>query len=333
MDFRLDETQIEVQQTVSRYCSSQFGTEELAAAERRAVDRTRWTGLADLGIFGLLLPEASGGSGLGVAEAVICFEQLGSHLVPGPLLWTVLGAAASVDGASSGDALVGGLDLVANPAGPFVVERPDEIDALLILHPDRVVIHTAREHGAGDLPVAAALDPLDPLTPVGAYDTLPAGTEVGGPDMADRLRVLGTVLGAALLLGLSARALDVARTHALEREQFGAPIGSFQAVKHLLADMYVRTALAQSATYAAAAVLDDPGSDHPRRAASGAKLLAADAALTNAGTAIQVLGGMGFTWEMLPNLLLKRAWVLEQEFGTIDDHAGFLGTSAEAPLP
>jgi alkylation response protein AidB-like acyl-CoA dehydrogenase len=90
--------------------------------------------------------------------------------------------------------------------------------------------------------------------------------------------------------------------------------------------MYVRSGLAQSATYAAAAVLQDPGHDDTVRAASAAKLLAGEAAIANASTAIQVLGGMGFTWDMLPNHLLKRAWVLEHSFGLADDHAASIGT-------
>ena len=144
---------------------------------------------------------------------------------------------------------------------------------------------------------------------------------------AERLRLLGTVLSAAGAAGIAAQALETARTYALERHQFDVPIGSFQAVKHLLADRYVATVLAQSSTYAAAAVLDDPGADDPARAASAAKLLAADAAIDGAATAVQVLGGMGFTWDMLPNHLLKRAWVYEQSFGVADDHARDLGTA------
>ena len=144
------------------------------------------------------------------------------------------------------------------------------------------------------------------------------------------LRLLGTVLSAALLVGVATRALDVARAYALERHQFGVPIGSFQAVKHMLADMYVRGGLAQSATYAAAAVAQQPDGDDPARAAAAAKLLAAEAAVANASTAVQVLGGMGFTWDMLPNHLLKRAWVLEQGFGAADDHALRLGATLTA---
>jgi alkylation response protein AidB-like acyl-CoA dehydrogenase len=109
-------------------------------------------------------------------------------------------------------------------------------------------------------------------------------------------------------------------------------IGSFQAVKHLLADMYVRSTLAQSATYAAAASAQDQGDGDPARAAARAKLLAAEAAITNASTAVQILGGMGFTWDMLPNYLLKRAWVLEHGFGVADDHAARLGNNLAADL-
>jgi alkylation response protein AidB-like acyl-CoA dehydrogenase len=135
-----------------------------------------------------------------------------------------------------------------------------------------------------------------------------------------------------MLLGVSDAALEASSRWALEREQFGVPIGSFQAVQHLLADMYVRTALARSATYAAAATLDDPGIGDPVRAGAAAKLLAGEAALENARVAIQVHGGMGFTWEMPPHYLLKRAWVLDHAFGDGDAHALALGTAIEDSL-
>src|SRR4029453_11756410 len=114
------------------------------------------------------------------------------------------------------------------------------------------------------------------------------------------------------------RALALARTHALEREQFDRPIGAFQAVQHLLADMYVRTMLARSGTYGAGALLDDAADDRStvHTAVASAKVVAADAAMANARTCIQVHGGMGFTWEMMPHYLLKRTWVLEHSFGT-----------------
>ncbi len=136
------------------------------------------------------------------------------------------------------------------------------------------------------------------------------------------------MLAAAQLVGVAQGALDVASAYALERHQFGVPIGSFQAVKHLLADMYVRVELARSATYAAAAVFDDDRAGDMTTAASTAKLLAGEAGIANGRTAVQILGGMGFTWEMAPHYFLKRAWVLEESFGTGDAHA--LALSARA---
>ena len=329
MEFGLDPAQVELQQTVARFCADRFPLDAVGAREGTATDRGAWSAMADLGMFGLLLPEPVGGSGLGAIEGALLFEQLGSHLVPGPVLWTVL-AAPLVDGAASGERLVGGVEARHVHDGAVAVEHAADLDVLLVVGDDAVVALDIAE-----LAPPVALDPLDPLTPVGRFVDLPAdgdaGREVGGAEAAAELRLLGTVLSAALLAGVASRALDVARAYALEREQFGAPIGSFQAIKHMLADMYLRAGLAQSATYAAAAVAQDPGGDDPERAAASAKLLAADAAIANAGAAVQVLGGMGFTWDMLPNYLLKRAWVLEQGFGTGDEHALRLGSQvAEA---
>lgn len=323
MDFRLDEGQIELQQTVERFCSARFPLDEVGGRERTATDRACWSEMADLGIFGLLLSEGDGGSGLGVVEAAIVFEQLGSHLAPGPVLWTML-SASIVSGAATGDQLVGGVGSDAIVDGVALVEHAEDIDALLVIDDERVVLHRTAELAAHPMD---PLDPLDPLTPVSRLSGLEGGTYVGDAAAAGELRVLGTVLCAAQLAGIASRALDVARSYALDRQQFGAPIGSFQAVKHMLADMYVQSSLAQSAVYASAAVLDEAGRAAAERAARGAKLLAAEAAISNASTAIQVLGGMGFTWDMLPNYLLKRAWVLDQSFGAGDDHALHLGTS------
>jgi len=221
----------------------------------------------------------------------------------------------------AGDLVVGGVDGADVEAGVAVVEHGAEVDAVAVFEHDRVVLHRRES-----LPAPVALDPLDPLTPVARVAGLTEGEVVGDAAEARRLRDLGTVLAAAELSGLAARALEVARSYALERQQFGVPIGSFQAVQHLLADMYVRAGLAQCATYAAAAVLDAPDDD-PAGAVASAKFIAADAAIVNASSAVQVLGGMGFTWEMLPNHLLKRAWVREHTFGTGEHHAEVLGAA------
>lgn len=152
---------------------------------------------------------------------------------------------------------------------------------------------------------------------------LESGIAVGTSELAWSLRLRGVLLAAALQVGVAAATLERAVSHAKERHQFGRPVGSFQAMKHLCADMLVRAELARCAVHHAAALVDQPqaardeaeaaGTDPaemPRRATAGAKLLADEAAVRNARTCIQVHGGMGFTWEAPLHLYLKRAQVL-----------------------
>ena len=320
MEFRLDETQVGLQETIARFCIDRVPFDSIAARERTPLDRDLWLELAALGVQSLMTAEERGGSGLGPVEAAIVFEQLGDHLVTGPILWSVL-AAELVEGAGSGEVIVGGVAGGGVPDdGVAIVEHGADLDVVLVVGDDRV-----EQYRVADLPEPVELDPLDPLTPVVRMSGLVGGEVIGDATVARRLRDLGTVLVAASLSGIAARSLEVARSYALERQQFDVPIGSFQAVKHLLADMYVRAGLAQSSSYAAAAVLEDPGGDDPSAAAAAAKVVASDAAIENASSAIQVLGGMGFTWDMLPNHLLKRAWVLEHTFGTGAQHAEQIG--------
>jgi alkylation response protein AidB-like acyl-CoA dehydrogenase len=325
MDFRLDEQQLELQATVRRFCEARFAPSRIREREGRSVDPATWREMAELGVFALLVPAARGGLGLGAVEAAIVFEQLGAHLVNGPALWSTL-AAPYLDGAARGEQRVGGVERIALEE-PILVEHASEIDALLVLRDDGVFVCAG-----SDLPAFDMLTPLDPLTPVGRCAALPGGARIGDAEDAVRMRLVGTVLAAAQLLGVSDAALESSRRYALAREQFGVAIGSFQAIQHILADMYVRTALARSATWAAAAMIADPGIGDPLRASATAKLLAGEAALANARAAIQVHGGIGYTWEMLPNYLLKRAWVLEQLFGDTDSHAYAISASIEEAL-
>jgi alkylation response protein AidB-like acyl-CoA dehydrogenase len=127
-----------------------------------------------------------------------------------------------------------------------------------------------------------------------------------------------SVLGGALLVGLAAATVDLAVAYAKERQQFGKPIGSFQAVKHLCADMLVRSEVARAAVHAAAVTIDQPDVGDAERAAAGAGLLAVEAAIANGKTCIQVHGGMGFTWEVPAHLYLMRARVLAGELEGAD---------------
>jgi alkylation response protein AidB-like acyl-CoA dehydrogenase len=326
MDFRLDDEQVARRDAIRALCRRHFALPDLAGREGRPPDAGAWRALADMGVFGMLLPLERGGIGGGAAGSAIVFEQLGAHLATGPLLWSTIAAPLLPD-VAAGTTRVTGVERTSSSGAPFVVEHAAESDYVLVVTDDGLELLATSA-----LPDPVNGDPLDPLTPARAYLDLPRGTAVGGAEDAKRVRLAGTVLAAALLVGVGQGALDVASAYALERHQFGVPIGSFQAVKHLLADMYVRVELARSAAYAAAAVFDDDRAGDVTTAASTAKLLSGEAGIANGRTAVQVLGGMGFTWEMAPHYFLKRAWVLEETFGTGDAHALALSDALESDV-
>jgi alkylation response protein AidB-like acyl-CoA dehydrogenase len=313
MDFTLSSDQEALQEAVRKLCEGRFPMERVRAlADVGGVDRDLWRELADTGVFSLRLDEEDGGAGLGMAESALVFEELGRALVPGPLVWTHL-AAGLVPGAAEGDRVVGGL---FRRVEPFVVEHLDSIDVLVAVDDDGLwEVDRAR------LSARPAAHPLDPLTPVHVAGGLLRGDRRGVPGAAVRWREEGAVLTAAFLLGIAGAVTERSVAYAKERQQFDRPIGSFQAVKHILADMFVRAEVARSAVYAAAVTLDQPSLGPPARAVSGAKLLAGEAATLNAKAATQVHGGMGFTWEVDIHLFLKRAWVLDAAFGSGDAHA------------
>ena len=308
MDFTLSSDQQALRDGVREFCAKRYGEEALRAF--MVADSGLWRDLGDLGVFGLTLSDDDGGAGLGVAEAVLAFEELGRALVPGPLVPSYLGAGL-VDGAVDGAQAVG---LVEDTNEPLLLEHPDFVNTVAVLGADGVrLVETAA------LSTEPVDQPMDPLTPVGRVTgELPTGASVA--DAAD-WRLRGTMLTAAYQLGIAESVTDRSVAYAKEREQFGRTIGSYQAVKHLLADMFVRAELARAAVYAGGVTVDDPEVGDPTRASATAKLLADQAAVLNAKAAIQVHGGMGFTWEVPVHLFLKRAWLLSTTFGTSDEHA------------
>lgn len=312
MDFERNDDQVALQDGVRQFCEGRFPIETVRALEDRGgVDRALWSELAELGVFSLRLAEDQGGVGLGWADTVLVMEELGRALVPGPLVWTHL-AADLVPGAALGEVVVGAVSR-GDPFG--VIDHHGVLDVLLIID-DEGVWRT-------DPAAVEALDlgaPLDPLTPVAhARKPLPQGERLAGPEAAASLWLGGAALTAGLMLGVAEAAGDLAVAFAKERQQFGRPIGSFQALKHLMADMVVRAEVARGAVYAAGVTLDDPVVGSVARAVAAAKITASDAAVTNAANGIQVHGGMGYTWEVDAHLYLKRAYVLEATFGSRDE--------------
>jgi alkylation response protein AidB-like acyl-CoA dehydrogenase len=309
MDFWLTEDHEALQAGMRAFVQGRFPMESLHAVEEtpEVIDRGRWRELAEMGVFSLRA------DGLGMREAVLVFEELGRGLVPGPVVATHL-AAGLVEGAAEGAVVVGLVE--PQPTGTLVEHAP-QLDALLWFSHRAV-----RRVDPSTLTFEAVARPLDPLSPVWRCTDHALDGEVlvdGEPAVA--LHQAGVLLTAAQQLGGALAAVELATEYAKQREQFGRPIGSFQAVKHLLAEMLVKAEVARSAVYAAACALDGAGDGDPARAVSVAKVMAGEAALFNGKTGIQVHGGMGFTWEVDAQRYWKRAVVLDATFGTADHHA------------
>ncbi|MEW1774268.1 acyl-CoA dehydrogenase family protein [Streptomyces sp. NPDC086777] len=275
MRFQLTRDQEAVREGMRELLGRRFDGAALRAAAGgpARLDRGLWRELGAAGFFALRLPEADGGVGLGLPEAVLVFEEAGRALLPGPLLATHL-AAADVPGAATGEAVVARVD-----GGP--VEWLAEADAV-----------------TGDASGAVPVRSVDPLTPL---HRVPAPV-CRPPDP------VAVLLTAAEQLGTATRVCELAVQHARTRVQFGRPVGAFQAVKHLCADMLVRAETARAAVYAAAVTADPVD-------VAAARLLAEEAAVRGARDCLQVHGGMGFTWESEVHLHLKRTWVRSQRAG------------------
>lgn len=314
MDFALSDDQIELTGVIRKFAEDRFPTEVVRSfGEPGGFDRSRWGELAALGTFGISLPESDGGVGLGVIDTVLVHETLGGALTPGPLVAASL-LAGVVPGVLEGEVVPA---IAQRPAhGPFVVEHLRDADVLVVVDDDGIRVFPT------DAVTARRVDhPADPATPVAVVDHVPDEVPMGDPGQVARLRTLGSLYASAQLVGNSEASTALAVEYAKERHQFGRPIGSFQGLKHLLADCLVRTEVARSAVWAAGVVSDEPEAGDLHRAVAGARVLAARAGTENAKTCIQVHGGMGFTWEVDAHLFLKRAWVLETQFDTPDDAA------------
>ena len=135
MDFQLTDDQQALQSGIRTFCDDRYALENVAQLEKSPLDRDRHRGLAEMGVFSLRLPEADGGVGLGMAEAVLVFAELGRRVVPGPLLWSHI-CAGLVPGAGSGETIVGGLDRTRPSSEPLLVEYAGGLDALVVLGKD-----------------------------------------------------------------------------------------------------------------------------------------------------------------------------------------------------
>jgi alkylation response protein AidB-like acyl-CoA dehydrogenase len=311
-------------------------------------------GLAAQGLLGLHLPEALGGQGAGLPELAVAAEELARALVPGSYLPTVLAGAvladaidAAADGADTSELeslvkeLAAGTLTAAVGLGPGLSAAPGDGGALVIdgtcgpvtgaSLADLLILPT----GQGEAQAWVALDASDvTLTPLDSMDltrpvarvsvskaAVPAGRVLAGLPQG-LVRGLAATLFAAEACGIAAWAVDTAASYAKIRHQFGRPIGQFQAVKHRCAWMLTASEQAAAVAWDAAQAWAEPAGTEPAGdggrdfAAGAAATVAIDAAVTCAHECIQVLGGIGYTWEHDAHLYYRRALSLRALAGS-----------------
>jgi alkylation response protein AidB-like acyl-CoA dehydrogenase len=311
-----------------------------------------WAGLADQGLLGLHVPEEHGGQGAGLLELVVALETLGRAMVPGPFLPTVLASAALLrtdesakaraellpglaDGSVVGAlALAPGLTGRRTDTGLTISGSAEPVLGAALA--DVIVAPVTTEDGERWVALDAAALTVTPLKSLdrtrrvarieAADVAVPADRVLTGLEGEEVLDLASLLLGAEAA-GIAAWCVDTAAGYAKVREQFGRPIGQFQGVKHKCARMLIELEKARAVVWDAARASDDPA-DESGFAAGVAAVIAPDAALRCARDCIQVLGGIGFTWEHEAGLYLRRASTLRVLLGPAKDWAGSVATLA-----
>jgi alkylation response protein AidB-like acyl-CoA dehydrogenase len=339
MDFGLSEEQVLLQDTIRRYLDAECPTTRVREImeSQDGHDPALWKGLAELGVTGLVVPPEHGGAGLELLDLALAADELGFASTPGPFLGTAMATVALLE---SGDAAACKRWLPRVAAGDAVLsfalgEGLGEWDAAKLatrveggkLSGEKPLVPYAR---AADAIVVAAQDGGGPgvwLVERGApgveittlncadmtrrvdlirFSGAPAAKLASGRGPIDRARDAGLVLLAADASGGMHRCLDMTSKYALQREQFGQPIGAFQGVKHQLADLATDIEPAVSLWWYAAHAFDHIR-DRAERHAALAKALTSDLYDRTVRIAIELHGGIGFTWEFDLHLWFRRA--------------------------
>ncbi|HEV7526839.1 MAG TPA: acyl-CoA dehydrogenase family protein [Acidimicrobiia bacterium] len=320
-----------------------------------ASDRSVWDGLAGLGVVGLLVGEEHGGAGMGMVDAAVVLEELGRAVCPVPYVSSAIGAVALADAElrpSLADGSAIGTLAIFEAGARYDWRAPATTAARagdgFRLDGDK--IHVA-DAGSADVVLVTALDDDGRL---GVFATeqfeVEATPTVDGSRKQGRVALRGAAarrvddgnaeisvartldrIGVAAVVdgvGAAQRALELSVEYAKEREQFDKPIGAFQAIQHLCADMLRTVELGRAAGYYACWAIDDASPEEAHRASTLARAFAADAFPQVGGTAIQVFGGIGFTWEHDIHLYYKRLLTVAQALGTASDHLEELATIA-----
>jgi alkylation response protein AidB-like acyl-CoA dehydrogenase len=337
MDFDLSDEQREIQGTAKDFLASRFKPEKVRElAEARRYDDALYAEIAGLGWPGIAVAEDDGGQGLGMVELAVLLEQSGYAAAPSPLLGSA--GAALVISAAGSDAQRGEwLPKLASGevTGSFGAFGGGESTLFCDL-PTADVAVVFDDEGALVAP-ASELDSttVEAIDATRSYGTVAAaaGDRLDGDVVAggDRL----AVAIAAELTGVGQRAMEIAVEYARERQQFGRQIGAYQGVSHRCADMLLAVEESRSLAYYAAWVADAEPESLPIAAAM-ASARASDAAWETCASALQVLGGIGFTWEHDLQFWLKRSRVAGRMLGSPREHrervADLVGLGAGEPV-
>ena len=323
MRFTFTEDQLLFQESVRTFLDREVTAERIRtlAASETGRSPELWATLSEMGVVGMLVPEEHGGPGMNEVDLVLLVEEIGrsalaepfveTAAVAVPLLASVGGAAAAewLPRIAAGEAIV----TVGHPSNPVVTDA--HVADLLLLERDGEL------HAVRSADVERTAQPSnDPLRKLFTVDWTP--TDATRLASGDAARVLldaafdrASLALAAQSLGLAQRMVDDAVAYAQQREQFGKAIGTFQAIKHMLATVQVRIEFGRPVTYKGAFAV---ANDFPSRASdvSHAKAAATEAARLAAKTALQVHGAVGYTWEVDLHHWMKRAWALEASWGT-----------------
>lgn len=345
MDFALSDDQRAIQEAARDFLTDAANPDVIRAAVEgtSGFDESLWSSLGEMGFAGLMIPEAQGGLGLGAVEMALVLEETGRVLAPVPFFETAVLAVQAILAAGSEEqkaALLPRLASGTRASFAGTASRPTLTNGKLsgtaqfvtFGHvAELIVVATADESLIvleADTP-GLVIEALPALDRTRRFATLTFDCAVtpemilGAPGSAKAAIARTLTIGAGLLTaeqtGGMQYSLDATVDYAKQRVQFGRLIGSFQAYKHMLADMMLLVEASRSAAYYAAAAIDENG-EELAEAAHAARAYVSDAYCSVAGDAIQLHGGIGFTWEHHAHLYFKRARACASWLGTPDQH-------------
>ena len=326
MNFSLTQDQQDLAAAAQQFLREQCPPEKLRhCVDENLADTQLWPEITAMGLTAILIPEDRGGLGLSAVEFALVAQEIGYTALPEPLS-EVAGVAApalaAMNNAACDDLLSQIAEgearaLVMHPLNPFINQLREQ-DFLLYCQPEQASIHLLEARQFNCQP-RQSIDPLRRLCQLNQdqlKDALASAPLVSGLEaqqIADDCRWRGALFNAAELLGLATAMLDMATEYVQQRQQFGVAIGSFQAVKHHLANAFVAIEFARPCLYRAASTLDAMHVSH-------AKVATITAAINTAEAAIQVHGGMGYTFEVNLHLWMKRVWSLAGLWGDKSFH-------------